>query len=1152
MARIAEEEIERIKREISLERLVMGKGVKLKRHGADMLGLCPFHDDHEPSLVVSPEKNLWHCLGACQMGGSVIDWVMKAEGVSYRHALELLRADIPSLEALASTAGGRASGKVVKKATTPKLPTFLERSADDEALLRQVVDYYHETLKNSPEALGYLQKRGLNHPEMIARFRLGFANRTLGYRLPQRNRVAGAELRGRLQRVGIINSKGHEHFNGSLVIPVMDGSGQVAEMYGRKVTERLREGTPKHLYLPGPHHGVWNLDALKASKEIILCESLIDALTFWCAGYRNVTTAYGVEGFTDEHREAFRVHGTERVLIAYDRDEAGDRAAEKLGEVLSAMGIEVMRVLFPKGMDANEYALRVGPAERSLGLVLRQAEWLAGRRLGCSEREEHGDAAVGTLSECGVAGGGESDLSSGASDEGRCARIEASASGASGECGDGDRTRGSAVGGGASGSGIAAGGLGAFGSGGAVDAGGGASVLAGGAARAAAGATGADASVLDAARAEAEVEAVTAATAAEPVAAAIPSFAAEPVASASMPQPTRAASELASSSEEASARPGLSVKGDELVLVFGDRRWRVRGLPNKPLPGSMKVNVLVSRDNGAFHVDTLELYSSRQRGHYTKLASEELLVEERVIKRDLGELLLRIEEHLEQRSESQNAEKQSHELSEAEQAAALELLRDPRLLERIVEDFGRCGVVGEHTNLLLGYLAATSRKLEQPLAVVIQSTSAAGKSSLMEAVLRLMPEEERVQYSAMTGQSLFYMGETNLQHKILAIVEEEGAERASYALKLLQSEGELTIASTGKDPATGRLVTQEYHVEGPVMIFQTTTAVDMDEELLNRCIVLTVDEGREQTRAIHEWQRRSRTLAGVVARQERSQLYALHQNVQRLIRPLFVVNPYAQELRFPDHQTRMRRDHMKYLGLIEAVTLLHQYQRPLKEVEHRGQQIRYIEVSKEDIAVANRLAHEVLGRTLDELPPQTRRLLGLLDSMVSRECERLGVDRADYRFSRRMVREQTGWGDTQLKIHLGRLVEMEYVVVHRGAGHSQRFGYELLYAKGAGDGPFLPGLIDASELGTQRYDENRSGLEANRSGQMGHRSEAGRGAVGAWSVGSRGEEAATHALQNASIVNPSVTSARNSHRGNGKSSSIAVEASHVYRRVAAS
>ena len=139
----------------------------------------------------------------------------------------------------------------------------------------------------------------------------------------------------------------------------------------------------------------------------------------------------------------------------------------------------------------------------------------------------------------------------------------------------------------------------------------------------------------------------------------------------------------------------------------------------------------------------------------------------------------------------------------------------------------------------------------------------------MEAILSFVPPEDQVKYSAMTGQSLFYMGETDLKHKILAIVEEEGAERATYALKLLQSEGALTIASTGKDSSTGRMVTQEYRVEGPVMIFLTTTAIKIDEELLNRCIVLSVDENREQTSAIHQFQRRRQTLAGLLAEQER-------------------------------------------------------------------------------------------------------------------------------------------------------------------------------------------------------------------------------------------------------------------------------------------
>lgn len=208
MARIPDDQIERLKQEVSLQRLAEGMGITLKRHGADLIGLCPFHDDHEPSLVISPKNNLWHCLGACQTGGSVIDWVMKAEGVSFRHAVELLQADYAPSALVAGP---------VKKTTVRKLPTTLETSAEDARLLAQVIDYYHETLKQSPEALDYLEKRGIADAEAIDRFKLGFANRTLGYRLPAKNRKEGAAIRGQLQRLGLYRSSGHEHFTGSLV-----------------------------------------------------------------------------------------------------------------------------------------------------------------------------------------------------------------------------------------------------------------------------------------------------------------------------------------------------------------------------------------------------------------------------------------------------------------------------------------------------------------------------------------------------------------------------------------------------------------------------------------------------------------------------------------------------------------------------------------------------------------------------------------------------------------------------------------------------------------------------------------------------------------------------------------------------------------------
>jgi hypothetical protein len=192
----------------------------------------------------------------------------------------------------------------------------------------------------------------------------------------------------------------------------------------------------------------------------------------------------------------------------------------------------------------------------------------------------------------------------------------------------------------------------------------------------------------------------------------------------------------------------------------------------------------------------------------------------------------------------------------------------------------------------------------------------------------------------------------------------------------------------------------------------------------------------------------------------------------------------------------MRRDHMKYLTLIRSVALLHQYQRPVREATHQGKTVRYIEVTKEDIAIANRLAHEVLGRSLDELPPQTRRLLSLVDAMVSVRCLKKGIDRCDDRFTRRNVREWTGWGNTQLKVHLHRLEELEYLLVHAG-GRGQSLVYELAYEGGAKPGtPVLAGLLDVEDLETHTYDSNRSGSEVEKSAsgrpQVGSRSGGGR------------------------------------------------------------
>jgi len=1010
VARVPEAEVARLKREVSVERLARAQGVKLSRRGQDLVGLCPFHDDKEPSLVVTPEKNLWHCLGACDTGGSVIDWVMRSEKVGFREAVERLQ----------QLAGGRPADQVDRRQSDQAAPPpeasgeparVLEPWMDDRELWDRTVGYYRECLGRSEEARGYLEHRGLGAPEVLEHFEVGFSDRTLSREMPPRRTKPGQRFRKRLQELGIMRPRsGQEHMTGRVTLPTRDESGLVVGLYGRIVQDPHGSGTPKHLYLPGPRRGVFHWQALLAHREVILCEAPLDAMTFWAAGFEHVLSSWGANGFSSEHLAALVRYGTKRVLLAYDRDKAGDQGAAKVAEQLLAANIECFRVLFPRGMDANGYARKVQPAAKSLGLALRQAQWMGKGK----------PPAASTV----VLGGEELPArAASAAEPGAPAPEAGEEPVASAESAD-LPTQGPAE----------------------------------------------PPETLGELQARAE--------AAEALASSLVARAAlreseEPAASPAPPAP--------------GADVPVEVRGEEVVLWRGDRRYRVRGLQKNLSYELLKVNLLASR-NDTFHVDTFDLYSARLRLGFAKQAAAELDVEEEVVRRDLGRVLLKLEELQQEAIERElHPEPEVPVMSPAEREEALELLSDPRLVERILEDFERSGVVGEEVNKLVGYLAAVSRKLDDPLAVILQSSSAAGKSSVMEAILDLVPEEERVQYSAMTGQSLFYMSEQDLSHKILAVAEEEGAERASYALKLLQSEGELTIASTGKDPQSGRLVTHEYRVEGPVAIFLTTTAIDVDEELLNRCLVLTVNETREQTRAIHRLQRERRTLAGLLAGREREAIVRRHRNAQRLLRPLPVVNPYAPALTFLDTRTRTRRDHAKYLALIDAVALLHQHQRPVKTVERSTPggraAIEYIEVTLDDVELANRLAGEVLGRSLDELPPQTRRLLGLLDRMVGEISQAQEMERSDVVFTRRQVRAATGWRDTQLRLHLGRLVDLEYVLVHQG-GRGRSFLYELVYEETV-EAPdrFLPGLIDVSKLREATATGNLAGSGGHLAGQ---------------------------------------------------------------------
>jgi len=473
---------------------------------------------------------------------------------------------------------------------------------------------------------------------------------------------------------------------------------------------------------------------------------------------------------------------------------------------------------------------------------------------------------------------------------------------------------------------------------------------------------------------------------------------------------------------------------------FSGRGYEVKGIQRGDT--QLKVTVKAQAEGKAdapFELTTIDLYSSRSRAWFAKLCAELFAADEALTGQDIAKLLPLVESY-KPRPQTQAAAQPTKE----QKKAALAFLKNPDMFTEILADLETLGVTGETTNKLVGYLAAVSRKLDEPLSVLIQSRSAAGKSTLQDAVLSLVPEEDYVKYTRITDQALFYKDEDSLVHKILAIEEEVGMGGAAYSIRNIQSSKKITVAATGKDPGSGKMRTEEYTVKGPVAVMITTTAPDLEGETASRFLFLTIDESAEMTAAIHRMQRRAETLEGLVRQKKSEHIIAKHHAAQRMLKPLAVVNPFAEYLTYPDHSIRTRRDHKKYLGLIRTIAFLRQHQRQVGSVAVEGKSVEYIEVTLADIEAANHLADQVLGQSLDELAPPSAALLKSVFEMVKALADKSNCPVGEVYFTRRQIREYTGWSDWQVREHIKQLEELEYLHVRIGA-KGKEYAYALNY-----------------------------------------------------------------------------------------------------------
>lgn len=346
-------ETARLKARIDLAAYIRSRGVELKSVGASLKGLCPFHAEKTPSFIVTPSKGLFHCFG-CGAGGDVIRFVERFDKVSFPGAVEILagHARTPSTSSLLPVEGpGVVAMNHMNNQTDSSEVDILDPSL--QQVMRYALEYYEETLRRTPDAIGYLESRGLIHPELISTFRVGFSDGSLLDVLPGFATKEGLGFRKKLTQCGILRLKKHyiELMRGRIVIPFIDESGNIRQLYGRKIAS-MGSTAPDHLYLPLTKNCPFHPQAFLA-ETLILCEGPLDALSFFCAGLPNVSCTTSAGDIQPALLDAIDNGNTRRVLIAFDDDNAGNAGAQKLSAILKERGIDCVRVQFPYKRSAG-------------------------------------------------------------------------------------------------------------------------------------------------------------------------------------------------------------------------------------------------------------------------------------------------------------------------------------------------------------------------------------------------------------------------------------------------------------------------------------------------------------------------------------------------------------------------------------------------------------------------------------------------------------------------------------------------------------------------------------------------------------------------------------------------------------------------------
>ena len=482
----------------------------------------------------------------------------------------------------------------------------------------------------------------------------------------------------------------------------------------------------------------------------------------------------------------------------------------------------------------------------------------------------------------------------------------------------------------------------------------------------------------------------------------------------------------------------LRVERDGLFHVFsiGETTYRLGGV-RQLFVTNLRVNIRASL-RGVSYYDSLDLYAAKARRGFAEALARGSGAEVVRIEKDLVLILEALERERDEALRS-GGRKESPTVSAQDRELGLSLLTDPELFTRITEDMGELGYVGEDLNKELLYLCASSRKLDDPVSVLILSQSASGKSYLVDTVRRLMPGEDVVAVTSLSDQALNYIDD--LTHKFLILGEAVHSDVVEHQIREMLSGKELSRLVTVKDPETGKMQSRVQRTPVIVASVMSGTNNAINPENASRCFVVNADESRAQTARIHEHQRLKYSLERLKSGQaEVERITRTHVAAQRLLVKRSIVNDFAPLLDFPTNLMRLRRDHDRFLDLIACVCFLRQYQKPLE----RAGGVEFIRCDIEDYRIAYRIMVEgVLSSTMRELPAGAQLLYEELRKLAASEARLQGLAVPEVSMTQRQIREATGLAQTWVRTNLRQLLEYEYLVLVRGGGERSKGFYRL-------------------------------------------------------------------------------------------------------------